>query len=342
MTATIRDVGALAGVSAATVSRALNNTGHVSRETRTRIAAAVVELNYVPNAIASSLRSSKTQLIALLTDITNPFWTPVERGIEEVAMGAGYTVILCNTDEDQAKEARYIDLLVRKRIDGLIVAATRESTQILQNLKRSHLPFVLIDRVVHGVVADCVRGDSRGGAYQMTAHLLATGYRRIGMISGPCAVSTAEERVAGYQDALTEAGIAVDDRLILYGHYTEDWGYRAAQEIMLRYPRPDALFAANNTIVLGVLEALHTLGLRVPQDIAVVCFDDTTRLTPARFLTTVTQPAHEMGRIAVRLLLDRIAQPDRPPEEIILPVELVIQGSCGCKLSGDTGTPDAA
>src|SRR5438067_7478733 len=180
MTVTLREVAAQAGVSPITVSRALNNTGHVSAETRKRISAAVADLNYVPNAVASSLRSNRTQLLALLlTDVTNQFWTTVARGVEDVAMDAGYAVILCNTDENQAKEARYLDLLLRRRIDGLVVAPTTESTEILQHLSHRLVPFVLVDRLVEGVIADSVRGDSRGGARQMTLHLLQTGHRRI-------------------------------------------------------------------------------------------------------------------------------------------------------------------
>ena len=337
MPVTLRDVAARAGVSAITVSRALNNSGYVSLETRARIRLIAAELNYVPNAVASSLRSSKTRLLAFLTDITNPFWALVERSIEDVATEAGYAVILCNTAEDPAKEARYIELLQRMRVDGLILAPTHESAAILQNLGRRELPFVLIDRLVAGVIADSVRGDSRGGAYQMTTHLLATGYRRIAMISGPPTVSTAAERVAGYKQALIEAGHPVDPDLILYGPYAESWGYQAGQLLMARRLPPDALFAANNFIALGLLEALHTCGLRVPEDVAVVAFDDVTQWTSVRFLTTAIQPAQEMGRIAVRLLLDRLAQPTKPVEEIVLPVEFLVRRSCGCH--GDSRLP---
>lgn len=330
MAVTLRDVAARAGVSAITVSRALNNSGYVSQEARARVFAAAAELNYVPNAVASSLRSSKTQLLALLAGITNPFWANVARGIEEAAMQAGYGVLLCDTDDDPAKEARYIDLLVRRRIDGLIIAATGDSAGILQNLKRRHQPFVLIDRVVRGVAADTVRGDNSGAAYEMTRHLLSTGYRRIGMISGSHNVSTAEERVAGYQAALAEAGMPPQADMVLYGQYSESWGYEATRQFMSRPTPPDALFAANNSIALGVLEALHILGRKVPEDVAVVCFDDTTKLGSGRFLTTASQPAQEMGRTATRLLLGRFASPDKPPEDIILPIELVVRSSCGC------------
>ena len=331
MAVTLREVAARAGVSPITVSRALNNTGYVSREVRARVFQAAKELNYVPNAVASSLRSRKTQLIALLAGITNPFWASVARGIEEVATEAGYGVLLCNTDDDPAKEARYIYQLVRRRIDGLIIAATRDSAPILRDLGR-HQPFVLIDRVVDGVQADTVRGDNCGAAYRMTEHLLSTGYRRIGVISGSRNVSTAEERVAGYQAAMAEAGITPEQQegMILYGKYTESWGYAATHQFMSRSNPPDALFAANNFIALGVLEALHTLGLNVPQDVAVVCFDDTTNLPSARFLTTASQPAEHMGREATRLLLERLSDPDRPSEEVLLPIEIVVRSSCGC------------
>ena len=186
MAVTLREVAARAGVSAITVSRALNNTGYVSADTRERISAAVAELNYVPNAVASSLRSNRTQLFALLlTDVTNPFWTTVARAVEDTAMDAGYAVILCNTDEDEAKEARYLDLLLRRRIDGLVIAPTEASTRILHSLEGRLVPFVLLDRLVDGVVADSVRGDSYGGAHQLTTHLLETGHRRIGMMQRP-------------------------------------------------------------------------------------------------------------------------------------------------------------
>ena len=330
MAVTLSDVAARAGVSAITVSRALNNSGYVSREVRARVLAAAAELNYVPNAVASSLRSSKTHLLALLAGITNPFWATVARGLEEAAMQAGYGVLLCDTDDDPTKEARYIDLLVRRRIDGLIIAATKDSAGILQGLKRRHQPFVLVDRLVDGVLTDTVRGDNSGAAYEMTRHLVSTGYRRIAMVSGPHNVSTAEERVVGYRAALAEAGLHVEEDLVLHGQYTEKWGYQATQELMSRPLPPDALFAANNYIALGVLEGLHTLGLTVPEDVAVVCFDDTPRLGSARFLTTASQPAEEMGRIAARLLLDRFAEPDKAPEDIVLPIDLDVRHSCGC------------
>ena len=335
MATTLREVGARAGVSAITVSRALNNTGYVSVETRERITAAISELNYVPNALASSLRSNKTQLLALLlTDITNQFWTTVARGVEDAAMAAGYGVILCNTDEKQAKEAQYLDLLLRRRIDGLLVAPTVDSTGVLQNLQRRAVPFVLIDRAVRDVAADTVRGDTERGAYEMTTHLLTTGFRRIAMISGPRTVSTAEERVAGYLRALADAGVTPDPQWIYYGRYTESWGYEAAQRLMAQQPRPDALVAANNFIAMGVLEGLQNLGLHVPDDVALVCFDETTQLKTTRFLTTVVQPAREMGRLALNLLLARLAEPQRPVQEILLPTELIIRTSCGCQPQG--------
>ena len=333
MTVTLRDVAAKAGVSAITVSRALNNSGYVSPETRRRIFDAASALNYVPNDLASSLRSKRTQLLALLvTDVTNPFWTTVARGVEDAAMDAGYGVILCNTDENPAKEARYLDLLLRRRIDGLVIGPTSESTEILQGLEGRRVPFVLIDRLVYGICADSVRGDSRGGAYQLTKHLLQTGYRRIGMISGPREVSTSEDRAAGYLDALKEAGISSDPSLIQCGGYRESWGYEATLDLLSSDPRPDALFAANNFIALGVLRALRSLELRVPEDIALVCFDDFPQVAASSpFLTTMIQPAAQIGSVAIRLLLDRLANPDLDRREVVLPTELLVHASCGCR-----------
>ncbi|MEO5953801.1 MAG: LacI family DNA-binding transcriptional regulator [Chloroflexia bacterium] len=335
MAVTLRDVAAHAGVSAITVSRALNNSGYVSQDVRARVITSATELGYVQNAVASSLRANKTQLIALLAGVTNPFWSNVARGIEDTAMEAGYGLIMCDTADEPAKEARYIDLLTRRRIDGLIIAATQDSAPILQNLKKRRQPFVLIDRVVEGVAADSVRGDNFGAAYQMTRHLISTGYTRIGMVSGAHNVSTAEERVEGYRSALAESGMETEDT-ILYGQYSEIWGYQATKELMLRENPPEALFAANNFIALGILECLHTLGLRVPEDVAIVCFDDTTKVESARLLTTASQPAEEMGRAATHLLLQLIDNPDKAPEEIVLPIDLMIRNSCGC---GTTNKP---
>lgn len=332
MTATLHDVAAKAGVSAITVSRALNNTGYVSSHTRQRILDAASELNYVPNALASSLRSQRTQLLALLlTDVTNPFWTTVARGVEDTAIDAGYAVILCNTDEDPTKEARYLDLLLRRRIDGLLIAPTVASTELLHNLKRRNVPFVLIDRQVSGLVADIVRGDSYTGAYQLTAHLLETGYRQIAMIGGPTTVSTGEDRVRGYLAALQAAGIGPDSGLIRRGPYRQSWGCAAMEDLLASGRRPAAIFAANNVIALGVLEALRAHDLRVPEDVAVVSFDDFPPSVGAQpFLTAAVQPAAEMGRQAIRLLLERLAQPGGEPRDIILPTQLIVRQSCGC------------
>ncbi|HEX6606647.1 MAG TPA: LacI family DNA-binding transcriptional regulator [Chloroflexia bacterium] len=332
MTATLHDVAAKAGVSAITVSRALNNSGYVSSHTRQRILDAATELNYVPNALASSLRSQRTQLLALLlTDVTNPFWTTVARGVEDTAIDAGYAVILCNTDEDPTKEARYLDLLLRRRIDGLLIAPTVESTELLRTLKRRKVPFVLIDRQVSGLSADIVRGDSYTGAYRLTAHLLATGYRQIAMIGGPATVSTGEDRVRGYLTALQDAGVAPDEGLIRRGPYRQAWGYAAMQDLLASGRRPAAIFAANNVIALGVLEALRAHDLRVPEDVAVVSFDDfPPSVGAAPFLTAAVQPAADLGRQAMRLLLERLAYPDGEPRDIVLPTELVVRQSCGC------------
>jgi LacI family transcriptional regulator len=332
MTATIHDVANRAGVSAITVSRALNNTGYVNIRTRQRIMDAVMELNYVPNVLARSLRSQRTQLLALLiTDITNPFWTTVARGVEDAAIEAGYAIILCNTDEDPAKEARYLDLLLRRRVDGLIISPSVESAGLLDNLQQRAVPFVLIDRQVTGLVADSVRGDSYSGAYQLTNHLLKTGYRQIAMIGGPVTVSTAEDRMRGYLAALQDAHITPNPRLIRRGAYHAAAGRAAMADLLAAEPCPAAVFAGNNAIALGVMEALHAANLRVPDDVALVSFDDFPSPLGGRpFLTAVVQPARQLGREALRLLLERLAGTDRAPEDLVFPTQLIIRRSCGC------------
>jgi len=329
---TLRDVAAKSGVSSVTVSRALNNSGYVSEKVRQRIAVAVAELNYVPNSVASSLRSKRTRLLALLLpDITNPFWTTVARSVEDAATEQGYAVILCNTDEDPSKEGRYIELLLRRRIDGLIVGPTNESFESLKRLMQHGVHFVLVDRRVEGLSVDCVKSDSYDGAHQVTRHLLETGHKRIAIITGPMTVPTSKDRVAGYVAAHQACGSAINDKLIFVGSYCQSWGFKAASDLLSGNPCPDAIFAANSLIALGVLEAARTLNLRIPDDIALVSFDELPQITVAnRFLTSVIQPSEDMGRLTIRLLLDRLANPDRAIQEITLPVKLLIGTSCGC------------
>jgi LacI family transcriptional regulator len=326
---TIRDVAKRAGVAPITVSRVINNSGYVSKETREHVEAAIAELGYVPNILARSLRSKKTHTLALvLTDITNPFWTTVARGVEDAANDGGFSVILCNTDESEIEQAKYLTVLLQKRVDGILLVPARSTAEPVELIQKQGVPVVVLDRrVPHGQV-DVVRGDSEGGAYWLVRLLLTLGHRRIAILAGPQTVSTAVDRVAGYRRALAEASLDASVELIYYGEYTQRGGYEMVQQALTTTPWPTALFAANNFIAIGALKALRDAGLRVPEDMALVCFDDLPAIDP--FLTVAAQPAYEMGQRATELLLARLSgQTPQEYQEIVLPTEMIVRSSSG-------------
>jgi LacI family transcriptional regulator len=329
---TIYDVARRAGVAPITVSRVINNTGYIRQETRQRVLDAVDELGYVPNRLASSLRSRRTNVLALvLADISNPFFTLIARGVEDLASEQGYMVIYCNTDESEAEEQKYVDLLLQQRVDGILLVPAGDGAAAIAAAQRHETPLVVIDRRPPSAAVDSVRGDSFGGAYELGRLLLGLGHRRIALLNGPAGVSTADERQAGLSRLLDEAGVPSAERLSLSGRFTTGSGRQMALQALAAIPRPTALLAANNFIALGALQAVQECGLRVPQDIALVGFDDLPdALVAFPFLTVAVQPAYEMAQQAAGLLLKRLAG-DRPaePQEIILPTRLIIRQSSG-------------
>lgn len=327
---TIRDVAKRAGVAPITVSRVINRSRNVSEATRARVQEAIDELGYVPNRLARSLRLKRTHTLALVvTDITNPFWTTVVRGVEDAAQDAGFNVILCNTDECEAKQEQYLDILLQKRVDGIVLVPARASAKLVDWIQRQTTPVVVLDRRVPSVRADVVRGDSEGGAYQLVRHLLSLGHRQIAVLSGPKDVSTAADRVDGYCRALAEAGLEIRADWIRYGSFSQASGYEMAQQVLAASPRPTALFAINNFIAIGALRALRDAGLRVPEDMSVVTFDDrTSGLVTEPFLTVADQPAYEMGQKAADLLLTRLSgSAGNGYQEIVLPIEITVRRS---------------
>jgi LacI family transcriptional regulator len=328
----IRDVAKLAGVAPITVSRVINNSGSVNPATRDRVQKAIEELHYVPNTLAKSLRSKRSHTLALiLSDITNPFWPTVARGVEDAAAEKGFQTILCNTDEDPDKEATYLNLLLQRRVDGIIIAPTTNDKSRLSLLQRQQVPCVLIDRRVDGFKADVVYGNSREGARLLVQHLIDLGHQRIALVNGPSSISSAQDREEGYRTALREHSITVDETLIRRGDFKQGTGYELTQHIVRLAPRPTAIFAANNFIAIGAIRALHEAGLRIPEDMALVCMDDIPHVSAIDpFLTVAAQPAYEMGATAARLLIERLtAQRNLRPREVVLPITLIIRRSCG-------------
>ncbi len=332
MPVTIHDVAKFAGVASVTVSRVINGATNVKAETRAKVERAIEELGYVPNVAARSLRSQQNYTLALIvTDITTVFWTTVARGVEDAAQSGGYSVLLCNTDENPAKQMKYVDAVLQQRVDGVIIAPYSGDLTHLNKLRDLRIPTVIVDRRVEGWDGDSVRSDSIAGAQALTQHLISVGHRRIAMISGPVGTSTADDRVVGYSLALHKAGISLDPHLIRRGQYQASSGRKLADELFDEGLNPSAIVAANGAIAMGVIEALRDRGMNVPQDVALVCFDETPDMTQFfPFLTTVTQPAYDIGVNAAQLLLSRIGS-ETPlyPRHIILPSRLVLRYSCG-------------
>lgn len=327
--ATIRDVAKEAGVAPITVSRVINNTSYVSEKTRAQVEAAIEELGYVPNMLGPSLRFKRTMTIALvITDIANPFWPTVARGVEDVAQANGYSTILCNTDESEEKQEQYLQMLLQRRIDGILLAPVANDPAIVQRIQKQGIPVVVLDRHVDGVKVDIVRGDSETGAYELTNHLLSLGHRNIAILTGPHETPTAVDRVDGFCRAFDEAGITYSDSQIIWGKFSQESGYEMARSALNSPTPPTALFTANNFVAVGAFSYLREAGLTVPDDISMVTFD----AVPNSFMTesyptVVQQPAREMGQEAANLLIKRIAEAGDDYQEIVLPIQMTIGNS---------------
>ncbi|HVL53263.1 MAG TPA: LacI family DNA-binding transcriptional regulator [Vitreimonas sp.] len=324
------DVARRAGVSTMTVSRVINNSGYTSQATRVKVERAIADLGYVPNALARQLRSKRSKTLALvITDITNPFFTSIARGAEDVARTHGFGVLFCNTDESEAEEVAYVSMLIQRQVDGVLLVPASHSSRSLRLLRERGVPVVVLDRRVSAPRVDVVRGDSEGGAYELVKHLLGLGHRRIAVLAGARTVSTSVDRVAGYRRALAAAGLELDADLIRYGGYHEAEGYEMARQVLALDQPPTAIFAAQNFIAAGTLVAAREAGVRVPDDLSLVAFDDlpTTWLTDP-FLTVAAQPAYELGERAAELLFQRLdGHGDRPARSIVLPIDVIVRRS---------------
>ena len=332
---TIRDVAKKAGVSVMTVSRVINGKRNVKESTRKKVLKAIEELGYVPNSIARSLTIKKTATIGLvISDITNPFFTTVARGVEDTAISNHFTVILCNTDEDPEKELMYVEVLARHKVDGIIFTSASGKKSPLKSLFIRNIPLVLIDRTIEGINdIDIVRGDSVYGAYILTKHLIDLGHKRIGIILGNRNISTALDRAEGYKKALKDSNIPIDESLIKINEnskFSKEDGYRLTKELLNMENPPTAIFGGNNLMAIGAILAIREMGLKIPDDISLVSFDDIESLSEVYpFLTVVKQPAYTMGVIATELLIRRIENKDKIKEkrEVILKPELIIRNS---------------
>lgn len=334
--ASIYDVARESRVSVFTVSAVVNQKSHVGKKLRERVEAAIRKLNYRPNLLARSLAKQKTHTIGMIVpDISNPFFPMVVRGAEDAAQKRGYNLLLCNSDDTQAKEESALELLLSKRVDGILLtkAVCDLSPPLRQMMQEMKVPIVLVMRTAPKISKDAVITDDYRGAYEAVCHLARAGRKRIGLIGGPRKVSNGKARWEGFHDALKANGLTFDPALVIEGDYRVESGYRAGN--LLLSHRPDGVYVANFLMTVGLLKAAEEMGLRCPEDFGLVSFDDYPWLGIFRpKLTTVELPKYQLGQEAVDLLLDRIAGKDGPGIIKKLQPELRVRESCGFKQQG--------
>lgn len=328
--ATLRDVARAAGVSISTASCVVNHTKFVSPELTRRVEEAVKALSYRPNELARGLRTNQTYTLGLVTsDITNLYFAELARGVEDRAERDDYTVFLCNTDAEPRREAKYVQRLLSRQVDGIIFTSVRQDDTIVRKLVEDGFPVVLINRRIDGVETDYVGTDNVRGATRATEYLLALGHRRIGFIGGAALSSASSDRREGYLQAMAKAGLSVEPELMLDGDLRQKSGYAAARRMLMLPHPPTAVFAANDLMALGVMEVAAEMGKRIPEDLSLVGYDDNQiAALPEVQLTTVRQPAYEMGQLAAEILLEKLrpaSRKDWVPRHITLRSELVVR-----------------
>jgi DNA-binding LacI/PurR family transcriptional regulator len=327
--ATITEVAERARVSTATVSRVFAQPDRVSADLRERVYQAARVLDYRPSRVARQLRvGTSTTVGVVIPDLQNPFFMSVVRGIEETLQAAGYTLLLANSDEMPEREERALDMLRADGVAGLVFVPIAARRKGYRQLSSPPVPVVAVDRMPEGLRVDLVTVENTDGSRRAVEHLVAVGHREIALLGGPPQHSTASERQEGYERALREAGIPIRAELIRHGDFRDVGGYEGMKALLGIPAPPTAVFVANNLMALGALRAIHERGRRIPQDVAVVSFDDmpwATSLNPP--LSAVAQPAREIGETAGELLLARIAQPDRPIRHVVLETKLMVRAS---------------
>lgn len=328
--ATIRDVAEYAGVSVSTVSHVINGTRYVDPDTEQRVRVAIGVLKYRPNSVARSLRRRETNTIGLIVpDNSNPFFAEVARAIEDYGFAESYNVILCNSDGSEQKEKAYVDVLLSKRVDGLILISSSHNTDHLQHILDMGIPVVVVDRELGDLPVDQVMVDNEYGGYLAGQYLLRLGHRRIGCIAGPSELTPSHARVHGLQRALSEAGCDLPDRALVPGDFRYASGETAMHTLLKRKLNLTAVFAINDVMAIGAINVLRREGYRVPEDVSVIGFDNipqSAMMWPP--ITTIAQPIFDLGQAAITLLLDQIRQETRVPSRIMLQPSLVERESC--------------
>jgi len=316
-----------------TVSRVINNDAGVRPKTREHVLSVVRSHNFVPNPKARAFSSNKSRLIGLLvSDISNPFYAELARGMEEKAYEYDYNIMFCS--EVTVEKRNALKFLLKAGVDGLVFASAKLNDSHINKLIKEGFPTVLVNRKLKGEDFNHVVCDNRKGARMLMNHLFDLGYEDIAIITGPSNLSTAIERLEGYYSSYNDRGGVINESYIFQGHFDKDTGYNGTRQFIALCKRPQAIFAGNDYIAMGVLDALDEVGLRVPEDVAVVGFDNTTFAAHSRIkLTTVSQQKYEMGAIGVNILIDSIKrQKTDYQHRVVLDPKLIIRESCGYKL----------
>ena len=328
--ASIKDVALKANVSTTTVSHVVNRTRFVSDKVRHEVELAIRELNYVPSAVARSLKSNTTKTIGMLIpNCSNPYFAEIVRSVEDHCFGAGYALILCNTDDDPHRQAAYLQVISEKRIDGAIIISTGEDKDLLRLLKGLPIPTVLLDREIKEVNCDLVETAHLQGALMATEHLIELGHRRIACLAGPANLNSSAQRIEGWRTALAQSGLAAEaSDLLWHSDFSSQGGFTTMQAILRSPQVPTAVFVCNDLMGLGALSAAHEAGVRIPQDMSLIGFDD---IELARFacpaLSTIAQPKQRIGVTAVDMVLERIQGGRVEARQVILQPELIVRNS---------------
>ena len=334
----IKDVANKAGVSTATVSRVLGDFSGVRDKTRKKVLEAISELNYEINAVARSLRQKKTNSIGVIVgNVLSQFYSVIAKSVEDTANKFGYHTILCNGDENSQKELEYLRILKSNRVDGIILTPTGKNSEYVQHLINSRTKVVLLDRLIKGVDCDAVLVDNTNGAYKAVKHLIDQGYKKIGIVNGYLDRTTGAERLKGYLRAMEEAGITIENSLIKIGNFKKESGRKLTEELLRQPNKPDAIFTTNIDMSMGALLAIRKMGLMIPDDIGIVCFDDSDWaliLDPS--ITVIRQPVYQLGSTAAELLIKKIEDNknslNQMPSIVTLNTELIIRESTKKKI----------
>ncbi|MGB7264457.1 MAG: LacI family DNA-binding transcriptional regulator [Terracidiphilus sp.] len=329
--ANMQEIAKMAGVSLGTVSHVLNNTAKVREPTRKRVLEAIQTAGYQPNQLARALRRDKTNMIGMIIpDITNPFFPAVVRGAEDVAFSNGYRLVLCNTDNDHSKELVHLDELRTYLPAGLIVIPSNFSdlTAQAEIYRRAGTAVVCIDRLPKNWSGDSVTADNEAGAYNATCFLLQIKHTRLAAITGPLHLTNAKERLDGFKRAVREARLRLAPEYIQETTFDKQGGHSKTLVLLRLLPRPTAIFAGNDMIALGALLAIREAGLRCPEDVSLMGFDDLDLAeTTNPSLSSVSQSGYQLGTTAARILLDRLGGDKSPAKHLVLPTSLKLRHS---------------